>query len=136
MKKFPREAGREVEDPSPRLIPLPPDRLEHGGITVVVTRKTRLDGYIRSLCRLLEAAAGYVLSSIMARNFFAIKPGDVEVKNNLFTSEAQAIASTNSSQTSRVRYPPTWPGQVSPARRANTQTLKTVFRLFHSTQSG
>ena len=91
LEKFPREAGREVENPSPRLIPYMPGPVEHVDDEITLTRKDELDKYLRSLCKLKETSAKYILESIVVREFLAIKPGDAEMEINPCTEEIQAI---------------------------------------------
>jgi bud emergence protein 1 len=73
-KNFPREAGREVENPSPRLIPYMPGPVEHVDDEITLTRKDELDKYLRSLCKLKETTAKYILESIVVRNFLRSNP--------------------------------------------------------------
>jgi bud emergence protein 1 len=91
LEKFPREAGREMENPSPRLIPYMPGPVEHVDDGVTLTRKDELDKYLRSLCKLKETTAKYILESIVVREFLAIKPGDAEMEIDPCTEEIQAI---------------------------------------------
>jgi bud emergence protein 1 len=91
LEKFPREAGREVENPSPRLIPYMPGPVEHVDDEITLTRKDELDKYLRSLCKLKETTAKYILESMVVRTFLAIKPGDAEMEINPCTEEIQAI---------------------------------------------
>lgn len=91
LERFPREAGREVENPSPRLIPYMPGPVEHVDDEITLTRKDELDRYLRSLCKLKETTAKYILESIVVRKFLAIKPGDAEVEIDPCTEEIQAI---------------------------------------------
>ena len=91
LEKFPREAGREVENPSPRLIPYMPGPVEHVDDGVTLTRKDELDKYLRSLCKLKETTAKYILESIVVRKFLAIKPGDAEMDVEARTEEIQAV---------------------------------------------
>jgi bud emergence protein 1 len=91
LEKFPREAGREVENPSPRLIPYMPGPVEHVDNGVTLTRKDELDKYLRSLCKLKETTARYILESIVVRKFLAIKLGDAEMEIDPRTEEIQAF---------------------------------------------
>lgn len=91
LEKFPREAGREVENPSPRLIPYMPGPVEHVDDEITLTRKDELDKYLRSLCKLKETTAKYILESIVVRGFLAIKPGDAEVEIDPCIEELQVI---------------------------------------------
>ncbi|KAF9652124.1 hypothetical protein BDM02DRAFT_3089576 [Thelephora ganbajun] len=91
LEKFPREAGREVENPSPRLIPYMPGPVEHVDDEITLTRKDELDKYLRSLCKLKETTAKYILESMVIRKFLAIKPGDAEMEIEPCTEEIQAI---------------------------------------------
>jgi len=79
LEKFPREAGREAENPSPRLIPYMPGPVEHVDDDITLTRKDELDEYLRSLCKLKETSARHILESIVVGKFLAIKDGDLEV---------------------------------------------------------
>lgn len=94
LEKFPREAGREAENPSPRLIPYMPGPVEHVDDEITLTRKDELDRYLRSLCKLRETTAKYILESIVVRRFLAIKPGDAEMETEPYTEEIQAIFGT------------------------------------------
>jgi len=91
LENFPREAGREMENHSPRLIPYMPGPVEHVDDGVTLTRKDELDKYLRSLCKLKETTAKYILESIVVRRFLAIKPGDAEMEIGPCTEEIQAI---------------------------------------------
>ena len=91
LEKFPREAGREAENHSPRLIPYMPGPVEHVDDEITLTRKDELDKYLRSLCKLKETSAKYILESIVVRGFLAIKPGDAEMEIDSCTEEIQAI---------------------------------------------
>ena len=91
LENFPREAGREVENPSPRLIPYMPGPVEHVDDEITLTRKDELDKYLRALCKLKETSAKYILESIVVRRFLAIKPGDAEMELDPCTEEIQAI---------------------------------------------
>ena len=91
LEKFPREAGREVENPSPRLIPYMPGPVEHINNEITLTRKGELDRYLRSLCKLKETTAKYILESIVVRKFLTIKPGDAEMEIDPCTEEIQAV---------------------------------------------
>ena len=91
LAKFPREAGREVENPSPRLIPYMPGPVEHVDDEITLTRQDELDRYLRSLCKLKETIARYLLESVVVRKFLAIKPGDAEMEIDPCTEELQAI---------------------------------------------
>jgi len=91
LEKFPREAGREVENPSPRLIPYMPGPVERVDNGVTLTRKDELDKYLRSLCTLKVTSARYILESVVVRRFLAIKPGDAEVEIDPCTEDIQAI---------------------------------------------
>ena len=91
LENFPREAGREMENPSPRLIPYMPGPVEHVDDEITLTRKDELDKYLRSLCKLKETTAKYILESIVVRKFLAIKPGDAEMEIDPCTEEVQAI---------------------------------------------
>jgi len=94
LERFPREAGREVENPSPRLIPYMPGPVEHVDDEITLTRKDELDKYLRSLCKLKETSARYILESIVVRKFLAIKPGDAEMEIDPCTEEIRAIFGT------------------------------------------
>lgn len=94
LERFPREAGREAENPSPRLIPYMPGPVEHVDDEITLTRKDELDRYLRSLCKLRETTAKYILESIVVRRFLAIKPGDAEMETDPYTEEIQAIFGT------------------------------------------
>ena len=91
LEKFPREAGREVENPSPRLIPYMPGPVEHVDNKITLARKDELDKYLRSICKLKETTARYILESIVVRKFLAIKPGDAEMEIDPCTEEIQTI---------------------------------------------
>ena len=91
LEKFPREAGREAENPSPRLIPYMPGPVEHVDDEITLTRKDELDKYLRSLCKLKETTARYILESIVVRKFLAIKLGDAEMEIEPRTEELQAV---------------------------------------------
>jgi len=91
LEKFPKEAGREVENPSPRLIPYMPGPVEHVDNGVTLTRKDELDKYLRSLCKLKETTAKYILESMVVRKFLAIKLGDAEMEIDPRTEEIQAL---------------------------------------------
>jgi len=91
LENFPREAGREMENPSPRLIPYMPGPVEHVDDEITLTRKEELDKYLRSLCKLKDTTAKYILESMVIRNFLAIKPGDAEMEIDPWTEEIQAI---------------------------------------------
>ena len=91
LEQFPREAGREVENPSPRLIPYMPGPVEHVNDEITLTRKGELDRYLRSLCKLKETTAKYILESIVVRKFLAIKPGDAEMEIDPCMEEIQAV---------------------------------------------
>ena len=91
LEKFPREAGREVENPSPRLIPYMPGPVEHVDDEITLTRKDELDKYLRSLCKLKETSARYILESIVVKRFLMIKPGDAEMEIDPCTEEIRAI---------------------------------------------
>ena len=91
LERFPREAGREVETPSPRLIPYMPGPVEHVDDEITLTRKDELDKYLRSLCKLKETTAKYILESAVIRKFLSIKPGDAEVEIEPLVEDLQAI---------------------------------------------
>jgi len=91
LENFPREAGREVENPSPRLIPYMPGPVEHVDDEITLTRKDELDKYLRSLCKLKETTAKYILESMVVRRFLAIKPGDAEMEIDPWIEDIQAI---------------------------------------------
>jgi len=91
LEKFPKEAGREVENPSPRLIPYMPGPVDHVDNAVTLTRKDELDKYLRSLCKLKETTAKYLLESMVVRKFLAIKLGDAEMDIDPRTEEIQAL---------------------------------------------
>ena len=94
LGNFPREAGREAEHPSPRLIPYMPGPVEHVDDGVTLTRKDELDRYLRSLCKLKETSAKYILESIVVRKFLEIKSGDAEMEIDPRMEEIQAIFGT------------------------------------------
>jgi bud emergence protein 1 len=58
---------------------------------ITLTRKDELDKYLRSLCKLKETTAKYILESMVVRQFLAIKPGDAEVEIDPCTEELQVI---------------------------------------------
>ncbi|KAI9448534.1 hypothetical protein H4582DRAFT_2124508 [Lactarius indigo] len=70
LETFPREGGRERNDL--RVIPFMP------GPTLSLERLTGLDDYLRRLCRLNRTTARYILEHHLTREFFALKPGDIE----------------------------------------------------------
>jgi bud emergence protein 1 len=90
LETFPREAGREVNS-SPRLIPYMPGPVEHVDDEITLTRKDELDKYLRSLCKLKETTAKYILESMVVRKFLAIKPGDAEMDIDPCIEDIQAI---------------------------------------------
>ena len=91
LEKYPKEAGREVENPSPRLIPYMPGPVEHVDNGVTLTRKDELDKYLRALCKLKETTAKYILESMVVRKFLAIKIGDAEMDIDPRTEEIQSL---------------------------------------------
>lgn len=106
LDKFPRDAGREVENPSPRLIPYMPGPVEHVDDEITLTRKDELDKYLRSLCKLKETIAKYLLESVVVRKFLAIKPGDAEMEIDPCIEEIQAIFGARDLPDGRPQEPP------------------------------
>lgn len=106
LGRFPREAGREVEKPSPRLIPYMPGPVEHVDDEITLTRKDELDRYLRSLCKLKETSARYILESMVVRKFLAIKPGDAEMEIDSCIGEIQAIFGTEDLPDGHPQEPP------------------------------
>lgn len=106
LERFPREAGREVEKPSPRLIPYMPGPVEHVDDEITLTRKDELDKYLRSLCKLKETSAKYILESTVIRRFLAIKPGDAEMEIDPCIEEIQAIFGAGDLPDGRPQEPP------------------------------
>ena len=106
LETFPREAGREVENPSPRLIPYMPGPVEHVDNEVTLQRKGELDKYLQSLCRLKETSAKYILESMVVRKFLAIKPGDAEMEVGPCIEEIQAIFGTEDLPDGHPQEPP------------------------------
>ncbi|KAH8977495.1 Phox homologous domain-containing protein, partial [Lactarius hatsudake] len=76
LDAFPREGGREGKHP--RVIPFIPGPSDHVDDSVLATRQTGLDDYLRRLCRLNRTTAHYILEHHLTREFFAPKPGDIE----------------------------------------------------------
>jgi bud emergence protein 1 len=73
---FPREAGRAGEHP--RIIPFMPGPTDDVDDALSATRRHELDDYLHRICRLNRTTARYVLQDSLTREFFALKPGDVE----------------------------------------------------------
>jgi bud emergence protein 1 len=79
LDTFPREAGVH-KGRRRRIIPflpgpaLPPD----DNFALSTTRRRELDDYLRCLCSLKRTTARYILEHKLTREFFALKPGDVE----------------------------------------------------------
>ncbi|KAH9024779.1 hypothetical protein EDB84DRAFT_1580196 [Lactarius hengduanensis] len=76
LDTFPREGGREGK--YPRVIPFMPGPSDHVDDSLSATRQTGLDDYLRHLCRLNRTTAHYILEHHLTREFFALKPGDIE----------------------------------------------------------
>jgi bud emergence protein 1 len=76
LDTFPREAGRE--DKYPRIVPFMPGPTDEVDDALSATRRQELDDYLRRLCRLNRTTARYILQHDLTREFFALKPGDVE----------------------------------------------------------
>ncbi|KAF8259463.1 hypothetical protein EI94DRAFT_1707098 [Lactarius quietus] len=76
LDSFPREGGREGNHP--RIVPFMPGPSDDVDDTLSATRQTELDDYLRRLCRLNRTTARYILEHHLTREFFALKPGDVE----------------------------------------------------------
>ncbi|KAH9027255.1 hypothetical protein EDB85DRAFT_124791 [Lactarius pseudohatsudake] len=76
LETFPREGGRERK--YPRVIPFIPGPSDHVDDSLSATRQTELDDYLRRLCRLNHTTAHYILEHHLTREFFALKPGDIE----------------------------------------------------------
>ncbi len=76
LETFPREGGREGKHP--RVVPFMPGPSDHVDDSLSVARRTELDDYLRHLCRLNCTTARYILEHHLTREFFAIKPGDIE----------------------------------------------------------
>ncbi|KAI9447311.1 hypothetical protein BJY52DRAFT_359288 [Lactarius psammicola] len=76
LETFPREGGREGEHP--RVVPFIPGPSENVDDVLSATRRTELDNYLRRLCRLNRTTARYILEHSLTREFFALKPGDIE----------------------------------------------------------
>jgi bud emergence protein 1 len=106
LEKFPREAGRDTMNPSPRLIPYMPGPVEHVDNEITLTRKDELDKYLRSLCKLKETSAKYILESMVVRKFLAIKPGDAEMEIDPCIEEIQAIFGTEDVPDGPPQEPP------------------------------
>lgn len=106
LEKFPREAGREAANPSPRLIPYMPGPVEHVDDEITLTRKDELDRYLRSLCKLKETMAKYILESMVVRKFLAIKPGDAEAEIDPCIEEIQEIFGSEDLPDGHPQEPP------------------------------
>ena len=76
LERFPREGGRESKHP--RVVPFMPGPSDHVDDMLSATRQRELDDYLRRLCRLNRTTARYIVEHQLAREFFALKPGDVE----------------------------------------------------------
>ena len=76
LERFPREGGREGK--YPRIVPFMPGPSENVDDTLSATRQTELDDYLRRICRLNRTTARYILEHHLTREFFALKPGDIE----------------------------------------------------------
>ncbi|KAI9448533.1 hypothetical protein H4582DRAFT_1843052 [Lactarius indigo] len=76
LQAFPREGGREKKHP--RVVPFMPGPSDQVDDTLSATRQTELDDYLRRLCRLNRTTARYILEHHLTREFFALKPGDIE----------------------------------------------------------
>jgi bud emergence protein 1 len=76
LDRFPREGGRESK--YPRVVPFMPGPSDNVDDTLSATRQTELDDYLRRLCRLNRTTARYILEHHLTREFFALKPGDID----------------------------------------------------------
>ncbi|KAH9175164.1 hypothetical protein EDB89DRAFT_394493 [Lactarius sanguifluus] len=80
LDTFPREGGRERKHP--RVVPFMPGPSDHVDDSLSATRQTELDDYLRRLCRLNRTTGRYILEHHLTREFFALKPGDIENDTN------------------------------------------------------
>ena len=76
LETFPREGGREGRHP--RVVPFMPGPSDRVDDILSATRQGELDDYLRRLCRLNCTTARYILEHHLTREFFALKPGDIE----------------------------------------------------------
>ncbi|KAH9007335.1 Phox homologous domain-containing protein, partial [Lactarius hatsudake] len=76
LETFPREGGREGK--YPRVIPFIPGPRDHVDDSLSATRQTELDDYLHRLCRLDHTTARHILEHRLTREFFALKPGDID----------------------------------------------------------
>ncbi|KAH9059337.1 Phox homologous domain-containing protein, partial [Lactarius vividus] len=76
LETFPREGGREQK--YPRVVPFIPGPRDHVNDSLSATRRTELDDYLRRLCRLNRTTARHILEHRLTREFFTLKPGDIE----------------------------------------------------------
>ena len=76
LDSFPREGGREGNHP--RVVPFMPGPSDDVDDVLSATRQTELDDYLRRLCQLNRTTARYILEHHLTREFFALKPGDVD----------------------------------------------------------
>jgi bud emergence protein 1 len=91
LKTFPAEAGRESDNPTPRLIPYMPGPVDQVDNQITLIRKDELDKYLRHLCKLKETTARYILESVVVRRFLAVKPGDAEAEIEPFVDEINIL---------------------------------------------
>ncbi|KAF8259902.1 hypothetical protein EI94DRAFT_1750198 [Lactarius quietus] len=100
LDSFPREGGREGNHP--RIVPFMPGPSDDVDDTLSATRQTELDDYLRRLCRLNRTTARYILEHHLTREFFALKPGDVEKETD---PQYDRMADVGWYEPSDPRYP-------------------------------
>jgi bud emergence protein 1 len=92
LECFPREAGKQP--PNPRVLPFMPGPAENVDHQLTATRRTELDEYLHHLCALAKSGATYILEHQVVREFFSLKPGDVENEIEPRLKEMETIFGT------------------------------------------
>jgi bud emergence protein 1 len=89
LNTFPREAGREP--PAERILPYMPGPAQRVDDQITATRRAELDEYLHKLCELNHSGAKYILEHDVAREFLALKPGDVENESDPRVDDIEAL---------------------------------------------